>query len=311
MKKRPFILLSTAILLTACDPYEYHKYSKVNSDFSYTDENVKIVDNLESVNNKKAHIIMLYGQSNADGVSSCAYLEKNNKEKFDEYTAGYNNVFINYYNDGGKASSNYAFQNKILGCGCTLDCFGPEAGIADEMSKAYPNETTFIVKWTFGATRLRTDWLDNHHGRGNLYNPSMDFTMKCLDYISDKGYTLSLDGICWMQGESDSYYDDEAAYFRDSTAFAALLRHDLSKYQKDIKFIDAGINEDEGMWPFPEVINNAKKSFANMSQLNYFLDTNVLGIVARTEPEECPDYGHYDSLSMVKLGQEFAKIAIK
>lgn len=306
MKKDVLCLFIFSLLLTSCDDYY-----KVTSDFTYKDENVQIGDTLESVNNKKAHVVFLYGQSNADGCSSCEYLKKKDIETYNEYLNGYSNVYINFVNDGGNNSSNYTFTKCTLGCGFNLDNFGPEAGIADIMHKSFPNENTFIVKWTWGATTLRDKWLDNHHGRGELYNSAMDFSLKCLDYLKNKGYTLSLDGICWMQGESDSYNDDTLAYYRDTVAFATQLRYDFKKYQKKIKFIDAGINEDKGMWLYPKAINDAKKRFAKRSSLNYFVDTNALGISTRTEPEDIPDYGHYDSVSMVKLGQEFGKIAAK
>ena len=65
------------------------------------------------------------------------------------------------------------------------------------------------------------------------------------------------------------------------------------------------------MWLYPKAINKGKKKFANESSLNYLIDTNALGITTRTEPEGSVDYAHYDSLSMVKLGQEFGKIAVK
>ena len=59
---------------------------------------------------------------------------------------------------------------------------------------------------------------------------------------------------------------------------------------------------------YPQAINKAKKDYSETSSLNYFIDTNALGITTRNEPEGSIDYAHYDSLSMVKLGQEFGKI---
>lgn len=295
----PIILLS----LSACDgDYE------IKSDFTYSDDSVIIVDSVEARRGQKAHIVFLYGQSNADGVSRMSYLESKNKEKFDEYLAGYENVMINFVNDNNGNSSNYSFRKCTLGCGFTDSMFGPEMGIAEEMHNAFPGEYTFIIKWTWGGTSLRYEWLD-HYERGKLYNSAMDFSIKCLDYLIDKGYVLSLDGICWMQGESDSWNNDEYAYYRDTVSFVSGLRKDFSKYQKNIKWIDAAINDIDNVWPYASVINNAKEKFSKKSPWNYYIDTNAIGITTRTEPEESIDYAHYDSLSMVKLGQEFGKIA--
>ncbi len=304
MKKKLFALLVITSLLSACD-----SSYKITTDFSYNNPDVTIADTLENVTNKKAHIVFLYGQSNAEGSSLTSYLKEKDTNMYNEYMQGYDNVFINFVNHDGEYTSNYEFVKCTLGFGYRNEHFGPEVGISDIMSKKYPNETTFIIKWAFGGSSLRYDWLNNHHERGKYYNNAMDFSLKCLDYLTSKGYSLSLDGVCWMQGESDSWNNDEEAYYRDTIAFASGLRRDFSKYQKDIKWIDAAINDSPDMWSYPLAINNAKIRFSKKSSLNYFIDTNALGIKTDTEPIGSIDYAHYDSLSMVNLGKEFGKIA--
>ena len=281
------------------------KNFSITTDFTFDDKSVQIKDTLPSVRNKTAHIVMLYGQSNADGVSYNEYLKRNDIDKFNEYAAGYDNVYINYFNDGGAASSDFAFKKITLGCGCANFTFGPEMGIAEKMSKAYPYEQTFIIKWTWGGTALHNQWLDGDRERGDLYNPAMDFTIKCLNYLGSCGYTLSIEGICWMQGESDAFRADWGVYYNDTFAYVSYLRHDLKSVSESIKFIDAGINEEAGVWFHPEPVNYAKREFAAESDLNIYIDTNALGLTTKNEPEDNPDRAHYDSLSMVKLGQAF------
>lgn len=290
----------TSIALTGC-----RRNFKIRSDFSYNDPKVKIVDNLPKVQNKVAHIAFLYGQSNADGVSYDQYLKTNDLEKFNEYANGYENVLINFVNDGGNNSSKEEFKKASLGCGCATYTYGPEIGMAEMMSKAYPDDQSFIIKWTWGGTSLKNQWLDGKRGRGELYNSAMDFTLKCLAYLENRGYTLSLDGICWMQGESDSWDTNWEVYYNNTNAFVSYLRHDLKEYSENIKFIDAGINEEDNVWPNPKAINKAKQEFAKISDLNIYLDTPSMGLTTKNEPEDNPDRAHYDSMSMVKLGQAF------
>lgn len=305
MKKLSIVFIFP-LLLCGCkdDPI-------VLDDFTYSNDNVVIKDTLSNVANEKAHIVFLYGQSNADGVSLNAYLEKGDRAKYEEYSNGYENVLINYVNDGYNTSSNSEFIKCTLGNGCAPDRFGPEIGIADKMAKKYPTEKTYIIKWTWGGTWLKDEWLDNHHGRGDLYNNSMDFSLKCLDYLLSKGYSLSLDGICWMQGENDSTIKDSDLYYGNTEAYVALLRHDLKKYQEEIRFVDAGINEEAGIWPHPVEINTAKKKFAKQSSLNFYIDPYELGLTSKNEPVGNVDFAHYDALSMVKLGQAFGEIVSK
>ena len=295
----------TAIALTGCK-----KDFTVKSDFNYNNPNCVIVDNLENVTNKTAHIALLYGQSNADGVSHNSYLQANDEAKYNEYVAGYDNVLLNYYNDGGATSSNYTFQKATLGCGCASYTYGPEIGMAEVMSKTYPDEQSFIIKWTWGGTALRHQWLDGSRGRGDLYNSAMDFSIKCLRLLLSKGYTLSIEGICWMQGESDAWESDWKLYYKDTVAFVSYLRHDLKSFSDKIKFIDAGINEEAGVWPNPKSINKAKQEFASESDLNIYVDTPALGLTTKHEPSENPDLAHYDSISMVKLGQAFGNMVV-
>ena len=283
---------------------------EVKTDFAFNNLSVQIVNNLSSVNNKTAHIVFLFGQSNADGVAYDHYLQINDEAKFNEYANGYENVMINFVNDGGNNSSNYAFEKCSLGCGCATYTYGPEMGIAEKLSKAYVDETSFIIKWTWGGTELKNQWLDGKRNRGVLYNSAMDFSLKCLNYLGNKGYDLSIEGICWMQGESDAWETDWHLYYNDTNAFVSYLRHDLQSVSENIKFIDAGISEEKGIWQNPKVINRAKKEFANESDLNFYIDTPAMGLTTKIEPPENPDIAHYDSISMVKLGQAFGDIVI-
>lgn len=302
MKKLvPFLLLGS-FLLGGCSK------SLELKPFTYSNDAINIVDTFPVVIHQTAHVVMLYGQSNADGVSHNEYLQKNNSEKYNEYLNGYNNVYINYINDNLLTSSLGEFVKCTLGCGCSPTQFGPEMGIAEMMSKTYPGDQTFIIKWTWGGTTLHNQWLNAKRGRGDLYNDAMDFTLKCLKYLAHKGYRLSIDGICWMQGENDSLFKNENQYYNDTKDFVTLLRYDLSSYQEKIRFIDAGINEEPGIWIKPELVNKAKKRFSNESPLNYYLDPVKMGLSSTHEPEDAVDFAHFDSMSMVKLGQEFGEI---
>ena len=297
------IIASTA--LCGCN-----KNFKIETNFSYNDKSVVIKDTLKRVKNKTAHVVFLYGQSNAVGFTYSEYLKLNDINKYNEYLSGYDNVFINHFSDGGSNTSDYGFKKATLGCGCLTDRFGPEMGIAEKMASAYPDEQTFIIKWAWGGTELHLLWLDGNGGRGSLYNPSMDFSIKCLNYLGSKGYNLSIEGICWMQGESDSHYSDWNQYYNDTNAYVSYLREDLKGASESIRFIDAGINEEIIYWTYASQVNYAKSEFATQSDLNVYIDTNALGLTSLNEPTENPDIAHYDSVSMVKLGQAFGEALI-
>ena len=184
-------------------------------------------------------------------------------------------------------------------------------GIAQKMSEAYPDELTLIVKYTWGETILKEQWLDDNGGRGNLYNSSMDLSLKCLNYLTSKGYDWKIDGICWMQGESDTVYSSPKRYYQDTVNYVGLMRHDFKSYQEEIKFIDAGIYEAPGIWKDADKLNNSKKKFAKESDLNIYIDPNELELTTQNEPIGSVDYAHYDATSMVRLGCAFGEEAAK
>ena len=139
MKLKYIIFLSIGGLI-ACSCY----YKAPISDFDFNDANVKITDTLSNVENETAHIVFLFGQSNADGAAHNVCLEQKQPQIFTEYTSGYDNVMINFVNDGYHHSSNLGFQKCAIGCGYTKDNFGPEIGIAQVLHTKYASEKSFI-----------------------------------------------------------------------------------------------------------------------------------------------------------------------
>ena len=87
------------------------------------------------------------------------------------------------------------------------------------------------------------------------------------------------------------------------------LRHDLSSYQKEIDFIDAGIS-DSPYWIMYKKVNNSKIKFSNEDDHNYYFDTIDAGLHYDKEPIDGPDIAHFDSESEILLGKLFGKISI-
>ncbi len=169
-----------------------------------------IRDTLPAGKGQKIKVILLNGQSNAEGVSRVAYLKKHvSEEDFKRYTSGYENVLINYFNYNGKSSSGGAFEHVSAGEGCEPDrsFYGPELGLADAISRRFPDETIYIIKYAWGGSNLHTQWLSPSSGgrTGDLYQAFVNFTKACLEYLKKKNYDPEIYGMCWMQGESDAF----------------------------------------------------------------------------------------------------------
>jgi len=289
-----FLFLTSSLLGCSSEPILLN----VNQEFT-------INDTLEHANDKNAKVILLFGQSNATGCSSKTYYESSYPDQFEIICDTISKVNIIFITENGGNSSQNSFVPCSFDCGCAAGYFGPEVGIAYQYEKAYPDDEIFIIKYSYGGTTLDNQWLNGSHERGELYSAAMSFSLSALSYLSEIGYKIDLQGICWMQGENDSCNIKYARNYQNNTIkLIDYLRCDLAEYSENIPFIDAKI-ADITAWPFHDKINNAKTQ--NAAEMNYvfILDTVDMGLTTNKEPYDTPDIAHYDSESMLHLGIGF------
>ena len=270
-------------------------------------------DSLPDGEGEKTRVILLLGQSNASGASINAYLEKAvGPEQYGRYTQGFDSVLINYCVDDHNASSQGSFVKVDMTCGAANGFFGPEVGMAEVLSQAYPDETVFILKFTMSGYSLHHHWLRQRQ-RGSIYDACMEFVGTYMDYLRLKNYDASIGAICWMQGESDTTEFKAAQYLENQKAFMAYLRQDLAAYAEDggIYFIDAGISNSPYCEPGYPQINEAKEQISLLSPMNRYFSTIDAGFTIHLEPEGDPDWGHYDALCELELGRIFGRQVVQ
>ncbi len=269
-----------------------------------------VQDTLPDGKGEKVKVVLLNGQSNASGVCRVPYLKTTaSAEDYARYERGYENVYINYFDDNGSNTSYGAFVHAGLNMGYAKDFFGPEVGMADYLSKAYPDEKIFILKYAWGGSCLATQWFapDKNGNEGELMTAFLAFTKGCMEYLRAKNYDASIDAMCWMQGESDASDVLAPKYYQNQKDMVTYLRAELAPYATNGKicFIDAGIS-DSTFWKRYETVNEAKQKFASDDpSLNKYFDT--LDLSYNKEPAENPDLAHYDALSGIELGNRFGK----
>ena len=305
--KKLFILF---LLLLTCS-CKTNTSTSLNSSIDYSinmDTNFEINDCLNDGNNQKAKVIVLLGQSNASGCTYNNYLEMNtSKDEYERYQNGFDNVLINYSIDNRSYTTNGEFKKVDLTCGVKEGRFGPELGMSDVLSKEFKDETIFILKFTMSGYSLNHHWLNNYE-RFDIYNACLIFLETYLDYLISKNYDINLDAICFMQGESDTTEYKASRYYNNLIKFTNYLRSDLDKYNDDeIYFIDAGISDSPYCEPSYPDINKAKEDFSKLSPYSIYFPTIENGLTTMNEPYENPDLGHYDSLSMIRLGELFGE----
>ena len=269
-----------------------------------------IEDTLPDGQGQKATVILLGGQSNASGCSLDEYLQKNvSAEKYEEYEKGYDNVYINYIS-GAHVSNGFVKcatrQGELEGA------FGPELGLAEKLHELYPDRQFFIIKCAWGGTNLFEQWLSpSSTGKtGDLYKQFVAFVEANMQYLTDKNYDVEIAGMCWMQGESDSFSVEHATgYETHLTNFLKDVRKKFDRYAAadGIAFVDAFIADNPVYWVYCEYVNQSKVAVAEKSPMNVVIDTVSIGLTCSNEPEGNPDMAHYDSMSEIKLGNLFAE----
>ena len=266
-----------------------------------------------------AKIILVMGQSNAVGASLCAPLKDIlDPEAYSRANRGYENVRISYY-AGEPTATNFSakrleketvrslFDKVRFGRALTGVCFGPEVGIAEAFTAAYPDDTLYVIKVARGGTSLSPSFLEG----GPLYEKAVEMVEGCCGVLEREGYSPEIISICWMQGENEALNPTTAQnYKNDLSKMVPLLRKAFAKYAPygGIPFIDAGISS---YWAYHETVNSIKKEYAETSDINYYFSTIDLGYTYDKEPADNPDLAHFDSESAWLLGQEFLKYAME
>jgi hypothetical protein len=102
--------------------------------------------------------------------------------------------------------------------------FGPEMGLVAGLY-ADGRHNLLIVKVGFVGTSLAEDWATS----GILYQTLVTTTQDALAWGASNGYSATVGGVYWLQGETDAEHLKMAnAYASNLTAFIASLRANLS-----------------------------------------------------------------------------------
>ena len=182
--------------------------------------------------------------------------------------------------------------------------------MAEKLNELYPDEKFFIVKYAWGGSNLFEQWLSpSSRGKtGKMYREFEVFLETSLKYLESKGYDVKIEGMCWMQGESDSMADSSThSYEKNLTTLISDVRTTFAEYAAEdgIAFIDAEIADNPAYWVFCDLVNESKKNVAESSPMNVVVDT--FDLTTALEPVDQPDVAHYDSLSELELGRRFGE----
>lgn len=248
---------------------------------------------------KKIRVILIGGQSNAVGCTK--------KDTLDEkYRGGeYDNVYL--YQEGNfTEEAKYKIIHGIrLGMGCKPREMGIEYGIAEELDGI--GDSFALIRFAYGGTDLTYHWRtsfdkfppESTDDKGYCYYAFVGTVKRGLDAFRDAGFEPTVEGMVWMQGESDTNKTIvEAEQYEDNlrTLFTA-MRKELG--MPELKIIVGGISTNPPLAPFSDVVRQKQQQYCDKDELAIYVDNTDIPIG--------DDGWHYNGNEDLKLGKRFGK----
>ena len=300
---------------------------------------------------KTADIWIVAGQSNAAGYSqlnqtvyggSGTYRTKLTSED-GRNASGYSNV-VYYGLTEVRATAELPKPqrtNVVMGQGAWGDRIGPELGMANVLSETHTSDNpAVIVKYAVGGTYLgdfggagkQTEDYGNwasptmtkkateadkmlHANNGLLYSRLLDtLEASCAD-LKTRGFTPSIKGYIWMQGEADAVTSELAnAYEENLTDFINDLRKDVAVRAEDAEavnrpFVVGKINSTGWFGGNIATVRAAEDKVANALNDVFTVDTDTYKIHDGSTLVGSDDW-HFNASDMYDLGKRFATAAI-
>lgn len=149
--------------------------------------------------------------------------------------------------------------------------FGPEVSFARELKKAGYHPAIF--KYCKGATGLARDW--KAPGEGGIYDNMVADLNKAISKLQKQGYTVTVRGFVWIQGESDGDSEQHAkAYGTNLKRLIDNLRNEVLNLP-DLKIV-LGVDEQHPYMVERPAVVNAQKQLAREDENIVF--TSMYGL---------------------------------
>ena len=195
-------------------PTDDDKTDDEKTDDDKTDDDKTLPEN-------EVNVIIIAGQSNAEGCSNMEKLEAycaDNGEDYSEFVYGYEDVKLSYhyhfyYADLLPHSSNKDdpfetnFVDVKVGQGKSPGFSGPELGIAKVIHENIEStQPVYIIKYTSGGTPFTgyPSWKSPSSGEtGLLYENLTKYVNDGLENLTEQGLSPKVRALVWMQGEAD------------------------------------------------------------------------------------------------------------
>lgn len=301
---------------------------------------------------KNVDVWILAGQSNAAGFS---YLSQDVYGQEDisyrelltqadtRNGSGYSDVF--YYGAtevrADAQMPSISLVEAQIGQGANGNYIGPELGMANVLADSYTDSSpAAIFKFAVGGTYLcdfegagqqtkdfgnwsspsmteqaKQDGITLHANNGKLYERLLNVVETGIDALEKQGYTPSIKGYVWMQGEADAVSSQLSSRYESSLKmFIEDLRSDVAEIAKDEKaalrpFVIGKICPSGAYGNYISAVRAAEDAVAAQLPYVYLVDTQDLRITNEDGTPNGSDAYHFNAADMYELGKRFAQTA--
>jgi len=171
--------------------------------------------------------------------------------------------------------------------------FGPEMGLASALLKRQGNRLLAIVKVAYSGTSV-VDW--DTKTKGSCYQALVSETKLAIAKAKEKGITLHIRALIWVQGESDANKYHYAKYKERLGKIIGALRKDLGA-PKIIALLGLNTKFQHDKVYVPKIVK-AQKALAETSPYIEYVDDTGCEVVNRC---------HFSSKGMLEYGSRFAE----
>ena len=296
-------------------------------------QNPPASDNQLDLPENEVNVIIIAGQSNAEGNSNMSNLDKycaDNGYDFSQFVYGFEDVKISFHHHFYYADLNAYVTDKIdpfntnfvdvkVGQGCAPKHSGPELGLAQVLHENVEStQPIYIIRYASGGTPFTgyPSWKSPSSGEtGLLYNNLITYVNDGLENLKEQGLVPKVRAFVWMQGEADGSNANAAnAYKNNMKNMVNDIRDTYSSYATDgngenIVVVDGHI-ADSGVWPYYQTVNRAKTELSEEMANYYAIDTNSTGLDLKLKNDDKyggGDAAHYTMESILKLGRAFGE----
>lgn len=239
---------------------------------------------LTAATHAEDRVFLLAGQSNMSGAGLYDKLKETEKEP----PAG-----VKIWHKG-------AWQKLGPGISANEGRFGPELAFGRAMRVAFPDDDIYLIKTAAGGTSMHKHW-KFEDGRGPMLRRFLNASKAAVADLDKANVKYKIEGMLWMQGESDAAQGKGAEYEASLKSFINEIRREFKR--KDLPFVMGRIlptfDKPEGNGP---MVRAAQAQVAKELKKVALFDTDKFERINK---------GHYNHNGQITLGKTFAEHLLK